>query len=210
MPDFIELQRHTTARTITLPASAADLWRQVRTALFKARTAKKIVTSHKNIQNYVMLLDEPPPQVLDRLRKLNLHHGAFCIEGGVKNQNRDRTLPHFERNDGAWFDFTITAREQGGSLNLLAYDFEIRLKPGMGAPFLRFDLNLPEHPNEQRELRCHMHPGSDDVLVPAPMMNPLEVLYLFTHEARPTVGRKPRTPTDFEVGWLKATLQGMT
>jgi hypothetical protein len=79
----------------------------------------------------------------------------------------------------------------------------------MGASFLRFDLNLPEHENQQRELRCHLHPGSDDVLVPAPMMSPLEVLDLFTHEARMPVGRKPRTPTEFEVGWLQQTLEGV-
>jgi hypothetical protein len=210
MRELEALQRHTTARIIPLPATAVDLWRRIRAALIKASNARKIVTSPKEIEKYVALLDEPRPQVLDSLRKRDLHRGAFCIAGGEKNQNRDRGLPHFERDDGAWFDFTITVREQDDGLQLLAYDFEIRLMPGMGASFLRFDLNLPEHANQQRELRCHLHPGSDDMLVPAPMMSPLEVLDLFTHGARTPVGRKPRTPTEFDVGWLQQTLEGAT
>jgi len=110
---------------------------------------------------YAALLEEPPPQILEDLRERNLHEHAFCILGGEKNQPRDRGIPHFRRSDEAWFDFSITVRERNGQLELLAYNFEIRFPPGMGVPFLRLDLNLPGHHNDVRDLRCHLHPGSE-------------------------------------------------
>lgn len=200
------LQCYTTERPLALPASADKLLRQIRATLVKASNASKIATSPGEITKHVQLLREPPPNVLKDLEARELTKNAFCIVGGVKNQGHDRSLPHLERSDGAWFDFSITVREHGGALELLAYDFEIRLLPGMGAPFLRFDLNLPEHRNEARELRCHLHPGNNDLLVPAPLMSPGEVLALFVDGVRPLTSRKPRTPTDFEVSWLKETL----
>ena len=46
--------------------------------------------------------------------------------------------------------------------------------------FVRFDLNEPAHGNESRGLRCHLHPGHDDLIVaPAPLMHPVELLDLF-------------------------------
>jgi hypothetical protein len=93
------------------------------------------------------------------------------------------------------------ARERRGALELLAYDFELRFPPGAGAPFVRFDLNLPAHHNEERELRAHMHLGSDDVISPALMMAPGEMLALFLDGLRRPEDRpKPRAPTAFELG----------
>ena len=127
----------------------------------------------------------------------------MCIVGGEKNQSRDPSLPHLRRDDDAWFDFSIGVREGDKQLELLAYDFEIRFSPGMGVPFLRFDLNPPGHSNE---MRCHLHPGSDDILVPAPLMSPLEILELFVDGARQSAAReKPREPTAFEVSWFRET-----
>jgi hypothetical protein len=147
--------------------------------------------------------------VLDDLRALDLHRNAYCIAGGEKNQARDRALPHLERDDGAWFDFTITVRESGECLDLLAYAFEIRLLPRMGTSFLRFDLNLPgprTEGAEARELRCHLHPGSDDMRVPAPLMSPVEVLAFLIEGARLPGRGDPRAPTEFDVTWLRETL----
>jgi hypothetical protein len=211
MPDptiFDELQKHTTERAnaLALPASARDLCRDLRMALVHASNGKKLVTPPKKIHEYVKLLDEPPPQVLKSLVKASVQHGAFCIVGGEKNQDRDKAVPHFERSDGAWFDFSIIVRDLKGKLELLAYDFEIRMAAGMGVPFLRFDLNHPGHGNEKRELRCHLHPGHDDILVPAPLMSPFELLALFIEGIRPLSGRDPRAPTDFEVDWLRTSL----
>jgi len=202
-----ELQRYTLDRPIELRTSRKALWRSIRDTLRRASDAKKIASAPDEILKYVLLLPSPPSDVLEKLRAQNLHEGSFCIVGGVKNQNRDPALPHLKRNDGAWFDFAITAREVGDNVSLLAYDFEIRLPPGLGAPFLRFDLNVPDHRNQDRELRCHLHPGSDDILVPAPLMEPLELLTLFIERIRlPDVRKSSRTPTGFEKSWLKDTL----
>ena len=203
------LQRYTIERSLELPTSAKDLSRSLRTALNKASDAKKIATSPREIQERVLVLNEPPSKLLTQLRERDLHRGAFCVVGGEKNQDRDPSRPHFRRKDGSWFDFSITVREVGGRLELLAYDFELRLAPGMGVPFLRFDLNLPDHRNQDRELRCHLHPGHDDILVPAPLMSPIEVLALFIDGVRPVADRKPRTPTDFEVSWFRRTVEGL-
>jgi hypothetical protein len=199
------LQHDTIARPLVLPACAVELWRKLRAALIQASNARKLATSPKVIEERVKLLTELPAQVRDSLRERDLHKNAFCIVGGVKNQGRDDSLPHFERCDVAWFDFSITGRERKGSLDLLAYAFEIRLLKGMGSPFLRFDLNLPDLRTEAGELRCHLHPGNDDLRVPAPLMSPGEMLALFLNGVR--LPRKPHAPTAFEVSWLRGTLE---
>ncbi|KYF95002.1 hypothetical protein BE17_47535 [Sorangium cellulosum] len=184
----------------------------LRTILTTGRRVRKLVTSLDEIADRVVLLDETKireehGKLWKGLTERDLHRGAFCIFGGVKNQGRDKSLPHFERDDGAWFDFSITVREADGIVELLAYDFEIRMAPSMGASFLRFDLNLPDHRNQARELRCHLHPGSDDLLVPAPLMSPIELCTLFVYGARLPADRKSRAPTSFDVGWLQQTLE---
>jgi hypothetical protein len=202
-PHLAGIERYAIARPLDLPGSAKELLRNLRADLVKASNRKRLATSPSDIKGLVRILDEPPPTVLNPLREQGLHRGAFCIVGGEKNQGRDPSLPHLKRKDGAWFDFTITVREDRGALQLLAYDFEIRLNPGMGAPFLRFDLNLPGHPNE---LRCHLHAGSDDILVPAPLMHPHEVLALFIDGVHPRTDRRPRERTAFEKTWLDRTI----
>lgn len=205
-PRHDALQRYMAERPLTLPATAKELFRSLRATLMKASNSRKLVTSPSDINRSVLLLSEPPPAVLGPLREQGLASGAFCVEGGEKNQHRNRELRHFTRRDGAWFDFSIVVRETAFALELLAYDFELRLPPGMGAPFLRFDLNLPDHRNAQRDLRCHLHPGSDDILVPAPLMSPAEILALFIDGAQPPSERPPRSPTAFELSWLEQTM----
>lgn len=210
MRELADLQTYTTARVASLhkPLSKSKLKSELQSLLIKASNQRKIKTPPKLIAERVILVEEPPPQVMDHLKDQDLARGAFCIFGGSceKNQQRDTALPHFVRDDGAWFDFSITARETDEGVELLAYDFELRLAPGGGSPFLRFDLNLPDHHNEHRELRAHVHPGSDDVLIPAPLMSPSEVLALFIDGVRLSANRKPRTPTAFEIEWLARTL----
>ena len=77
--------------------------------------------------------------------------------------------------------------------------------------FLRFDLNLPEHRNEYRELRCHLHPGSDDIIVPAPKLSPIEMLTLLTDGLRRAGNRATsRAPTAFEVDWFGRTHKALS
>ena len=198
-----ELQRYVTDRQLDLPHRAKDLFRGLRAALIEASNARAIQESPQDVFKRVKLLPEPPAQILDSLRARNLHEHAFCILGGEKNLARDRGIHHFQRSDDAWFDFSIVVRERSERLDLLAYDFELRFPPGLGVPFLRFDLNLPQHPNEARDVRCHLHAGSDDILVPAPLMTPSELLTLFLEGAQLPPGRVRRAFTAFEVAWFE-------
>jgi hypothetical protein len=203
------VQKHELARALELPSRARDLHRDLRNALVRASNARKLLTSPAEIHRLVRLLPEPPSQITQDLQKLKLHDGACCIVGGEKNQERARHIAHLARDDGAWFDFSITVRENGTQLELVAYDFEIRFPPGMGIPFLRFDLNLPDRRTETRGLRSHLHPGSDDILAPAPRMSPLEILGLFIDGLRRSEERKRRTSTTFERDWFQQTLTSL-
>jgi hypothetical protein len=202
---FDAIQAHELARALALPPRAKVLHRELRNTLLRASNTGKLLTAPSEIGRLVQLLPEPPRQLAEDLRQRDLQEGAFCIVGGEKNQHRDRAIAHLVRSDGAWFDFSITVREVGQRLELLAYDFEVRLPPGMGTPFLRFDLNLPAHRNEERELRSHVHLGCEDIFGPALLMSPLELLELFLEGLRWPADRKRRDPTDFEVGWFQET-----
>lgn len=200
------IQDHALARKLELPSRAKELLRDLRKRLVRASETGMRHTSLNEIFQRVQLLDEPPPTVANELRARGLLENAYCIVGGDKNQKRDRGVSHLVREDDAWFDFTITVREHARELELLAYNFEIRFPSAMGSPFLRFDLNLPEHRNEDRELRSHMHPGSDEVQVPAPLMSPTEIIALFVDGLRRPANRDGwRTPTLFEIQWFRTT-----
>jgi hypothetical protein len=199
------LQAYTTARKLALPPRAKQLYGQLREELLSASNAGTIRDPPPEVFRRLQLLAELPPQILEELRTRSLHHRAYCIIGGEKNQARDRQIPHFQRRDGAWFDFSIVVRERDDHLELLAYDFELRFPPGMGVPFLRYDLNFPQHDNAGRDLRCHLHAGSDDLLVPAPLMAPSELLAVFLDGAQLAGDRSPRAPTGFEAAWFAAT-----
>ena len=144
-----------------------------------------------------------PPQQLQRLLKLtpskDEQSHTYIITGGtlekVKDFRRELTAKDlFERDDGALIGFSLTLRElPEGTMTLIAYDFEIRF-PGEGAVpgFLRFDLNPPAHGNADIGMRCHFHPGNDDLQAHAPLMAPVEILELFIYKLRPRNPEKPR------------------
>ena len=199
------LQAYTTGRKLDLPRRAKQLHGLLRGELLEASNAGAILDSPPDVFRRIRLLPELPAQILEELRVRSLHHHAYCILGGEKNQARDQAIPHFKRRDGAWFDFSIVVRERESGLELLAYDFELRFPPGIGVPFLRYDLNFPRHDNAERDLRCHLHSGSDDLLVPAPLMTPSELLAVFIEGAQPPFDRTPRTLTAFEARWYEAT-----
>ncbi len=198
------LQAHTLDRadSLGLPKTATGLRNELRAVLIKASSDHTIRTTPEQILGGHLALLDPPPRVNKALREAGIRDGAKCIFGGEKNQAREIALAHFMRDDDAWFDFSITVRQTPEGLELLAYDFEIRAVPNVAAPFLRFDLNLPAHRNEDRELRCHLHPGCEDVLVPAPLLGPVELLHLFLNGLR--LDRSAaRLRSSFELTWLR-------
>jgi hypothetical protein len=208
--DLEQLHVHLTERSLNLPKSPHDpgraLEKEIRGALLKAVHDGLLTTA---LNRVLALLERfaaaDLPKALAKTVEVDKH--IFAITGGKKNQGRSRNVDHFERNDGAWFDFSIVGRDTDAGIELLAYDFELRLPPGEGVPFLRFDLNPPKHRNDDRELRSHVHCGSDDWLIPAPLMTPAEVLTLFLRVICREGGRsKARLPTGYEREWLATTL----
>jgi hypothetical protein len=164
--------------------SGKQLHREIRAYLIKASDRRLLGESQADI--YKLLLFGGPDA-----------KGCFDIAvGTVRNFNRTRELPHFTRRcDGAWFDFQLQVKEAEGRAEILAYDFEIRLPPGNGFDFVRFDLNPPGSDNQEDGLRSHLHLDADDdgLVVPAPVMSPFEILDVFLHGVRQT-GRVRRSP----------------
>ena len=110
--------------------------------------------------------------------------GIFEITGGQKNQKRRKEIPHFKRYDGCWFDFAIKVDEKTRPAEIIAFNFEIRFLEDNPTKFLRFDLNLPEHNNDNQGKRFHLHPGNDDFMIHASPMSPLEILHLFLYDLK--------------------------
>jgi hypothetical protein len=138
------------------------------------------------------------PAVVYKILKLDQRKDGkyFIAVGDRRNFRRDPSLPHFRRTlDQAWFDFQLLLAEGARRVEILAYDFELRLHgEGNASSFVRFDLNPEEHDNEADGLRSHMHVSSDDdgMSVPAPVMSPYELLDVMVHGLVPT-GRVRRT-----------------
>jgi hypothetical protein len=119
---------------------------------------------------------------------------SVILGGGVpKSTNFDRepAVPHFKREDGAWFEFRFIVEDRGDAqVDVLAYGCEIRF-PGTEPSWIRFDLNLPGHENEESGLRSHVHPGTESWSLPAPKFAPDEILDLLVWHTRPD--REPRS-----------------
>lgn len=128
-------------------------------------------------------ITDPLAHVLQQVR-LTSQREEFTIYGARHeraNFSRSRAEPHFTRVDGAWFDFLVTGRGTAkGDVEILAYSCEIRFPEHLASfpRFLRYDLNPPLHNNETAGLRCHVHPGHDDLQLAAPFIEPLDILDL--------------------------------
>lgn len=152
------------------PRTARECCQEIRSYLIKASDQK--------------LIDQSPSEV----RRLLLgpfskgRSGIYDIAvGNVRNFRRERSLPHFSRSDGAWFDFQLLVQEHTGATTIVSYGFELRMLDERPFSFVRFDLNPPGHANDDDGLRSHLHLGTDDegFSIPAPVMSPFEILDLF-------------------------------
>jgi hypothetical protein len=154
---------------------------QILKLLTKAHNEEKLKTKIQEIRSLLKL-------------EQSTQHGEDIVEilGGQRNFKRLKSLPHFERFDGCWFDFAILIDQKPNPINILGFNFEIRFPDEMPVQFLRFDLNLPGHNNQDRGMRFHLHPGSDDLMVHSPPMSPLKILHLFLYGL--PIPEKLRTP----------------
>lgn len=183
------LQDHICARasSLRLPDEPRALYRAMRTMLMSACDEGTLAMKPPEIFRALRVSDSP-------LGPRPEYEGIF---GGEKDLKRTGERPRFIRRDGAWFTFTITVRVRPARpLDLFAYDFELCFPASVDVEarfprFVRFDLNPPLHGNEARGLRCHMHPGHDDLIAPAPLMTPLELLDLFLDRSF-TLPERPR------------------
>jgi hypothetical protein len=149
-----------------------EIFKCLNTAYNEGRLKTKLHEIHK-------LLKITPPS-----------KGIIAITGGEKNFDRCKDIPHFERCDGCWFDFAISVNENYKPAEIISFDFEIRFLDDNPIRFLRFDLNPPGHDNQERGIRFHMHPGSDDLMIHSPPMSPLEILHLFLYDLN--IPERPR------------------
>lgn len=170
------------------------LWRAAHSTLDLTGNHASGKHLHRAIQSYLLkasdqkLVVEAPVAIHKTLLFAGPDRDGYSdiAVGTVRNFNRKKELPHFTRRDGGWFDFQLQVKEEDSRVEIIAYDFELRLPSGSGFDFVRFDLNPPGHDNQADGLRSHLHLNADDdgLAAPAPVMSPFEILDLFLHGLR--------------------------
>lgn len=103
---------------------------------------------------------------------------SFELVGGRRNFARSPDLVDLRMRDGGWITFSASLRMVDGGLKIEAYNFERVFSTSHNPPFVRFDLNPTGHDNDLRHIRSHLHPGNDDIQLPAPIFAPHELLEL--------------------------------
>ncbi len=145
---------------------------------------KKKIFDCLNDASNERILSASQNEIRGLLKISNSKQGYSEILGGSKNFKRTQDIPHFKLHNGCWFDFAITIDETGKTAQIIGFDFEIRFPQKEGearVPFLRIDLNLPDHNNDERNIRFHLHPSNDDIMIHSPPMSPLEILHMFLY-----------------------------
>ncbi len=169
------LQERLCSAPVVEADSAETLLRQVRTYL-RAAVNEEVLTNSP--QEVFQLVKHGSPR----------NKTEFLIVGGDKNDERDVNLPCFRRADGGWFHFSLTGRQKTRTaVELLGYNFEYCC-PGSPASYVRFDLSSPvgeATANIDRGLRSHMHPGRDDIQIPAAELTWQELLDLCVYRLAP-------------------------
>ena len=169
-----EIQERSLGNTYLEVKNATYLWAAILKCLTTASDEKILKAKQDEIRK---LLKKGASSQINK-------KGYTEIMGGGKNFNRIQDIPHFKLHNGCWFDFAITIDETVSPAQIIGFDFEIRFPQREGeiaVPFLRIDLNLPDHNNDARDLRFHLHPSNDDIMIHSPPMSPLEILHMFLY-----------------------------
>lgn len=171
-------QRLEAARPTLVENEAGALFKRVRQKLIKACNQGVLACNMSVVQQQLRMVPGADTTAI--------FAGEIHPEGNRRLTDFRREGPrHFVRDDGAWLSFTLTTRQNERRLEILTYSFELVWPNAVSPWFLRFDLNAPGHANDAREIRSHLHPGNDDLLAPAPIMTPEELLDLLLWRLRP-------------------------
>jgi hypothetical protein len=167
----VEIQRRSLSDISLKPKSVKALWAEILNILTLAYNDKKLTTKPHEIRGLLKL---------DHSTVIR-QKSYWDIMGGEKNQDRIRNIPHFSLTNGCWFDFAILVYENNKEAEIVGFNFEIRFPEKMYSRFLRIDFNTPNHDNDDKNMRLHLHPGHDDIMIHSPPMSPIEILYLFLY-----------------------------
>lgn len=140
------------------------------------------LSDNKHIQNR--------PEDIYKSLKFDDRGDVQLISYGKPNFKRDKTKPHITRTlDKAWFDFGfIASKGLTGLWEVVAYRSELRVPEDRPNTFIRLDLNMPDHTNEDRGYRSHVHINSDDdgIRLPSPVYPVLLLIDLMTFGLHPS------------------------
>lgn len=149
----------------------------------RARISKVLTNAH----NAKVLKEDL--SAISKLLKVDEDQQKYVIIGGLekdgtKNTDRTKQIPHFSRYDGFWFDFSIMVDQNLKPAEIIGFNFELRFPEALidakqTPEFIRFDFNPPGHPND---IRLHIHPGTEDFMIPSPPITPIEILHLFLYD----------------------------
>ena len=166
-----DVQERSLSNTLREIKSAKFLRTEILRCLTLASNAKVLKTKPNEIH---ALLKLSPSSVIGE-------KGYVEIVGGDKNFHRDQSIPHFKLHNNCWFDFAILIDETSKPAHIIGFNFEIRFPENFSTSFLRLDLNPPNHDNDIKNMRFHLHPSNDDIMIHSPPMSPLEILHMFLY-----------------------------
>jgi hypothetical protein len=112
---------------------------------------------------------------VDRILKASRSKDVGSISLGPKF-DKGPTAEHYYLDSKSRLSFGITLRESSAGCRVVAYRFHLELGTARRPTFYRFDLNDHTHASPLLEPRSHVHPGSDDIRLPFPVLKPLEIL----------------------------------
>lgn len=152
---------------LALPASARTLASDVRKCLMIAADEGVLRSPPETIFRLLKTEERAPEQGTIVMVLL----GAATFDKGQSDDDG-----FFIRSDGARLSFGVTvAYRRGVEPEMLTYRFHLRFPRNSSPTFIRFDLN-DESREPLIEPRSHLHPGSDEIRLPVPVMTPLEIL----------------------------------
>ena len=93
----------------------------------------------------------------------------------------ERSGPSYRRKDGLACNFVVVVREQENGLEVLSYAMHLAAPDGAQPGFLRWEYERERKDGVDaiREPLAHLHPGHDQVRLPAPILSPRELVAAF-------------------------------